>query len=124
MSIELKIKSKHLGLEARVIRHEENKLKKQIRWLRERQMPVDQKLIDQLVSISQHRRWDVGNENRATFLARAFIEGRPYKSVEAHRKNESLFVYVIVPRVAKMVMKYHDMKVDLKTIADWSDCKI
>ena len=32
MSIELKIKSKHLGEEARVIRHEEQKLKKQSAW--------------------------------------------------------------------------------------------
>ena len=31
MSVELKIKSKHLSLEAKVIRFEENKIKKQIK---------------------------------------------------------------------------------------------
>ncbi len=39
MSIELKIKSKHLSLEAKVIKFEEAKLKKQIRWHSKVQSP-------------------------------------------------------------------------------------
>ena len=75
-------------------------------------------------SINQHRRWDVRNENRATFLARAFLEGKPYKEVEQKRKpeNEYKFQQYIIPRVAAMVNKYNDRKevYTEKFIQDWS----
>ena len=46
MSIELKIKSKHLGEEARVIRHEEQKLKKQAAWLRDKQGTIERTPVE------------------------------------------------------------------------------
>ncbi len=105
MSIELKIKSKHLGLEAKVIRHEEHKLKKQIRWQCDQGTP-DRKLIEKYRSISNHRKWDVRNENRATFLARAYLAGKPYKSVENKIHDPAFLNFYILPRVFEMVNKY------------------
>ena len=86
MSIELKIKSKHLGLEAGVIRHEERTLRLMIDYARRHNKNTLNFLESKWYSINQHRRWDVRNENRATFLARAFLEGKPYKEVEQKRK--------------------------------------
>lgn len=111
MSIELKIKSKHLSVEAKIIRFEENKLTKQIKWLREHQQPYETEFWKRH-SLNYHRRHDVRNENRATFLARAFIAGKAYSSVEQKRKeeNEWEFVTSVVPRVLAMVKKYHNIK--------------
>lgn len=111
MSIELKIKSKHLALEPAIIRKEEYKLLNQIRWWKQ-QLPNDEAKIDSLhfkrVSLINHRRWDVRNEARATHLARAYISGISYKAVEAKCKDNIVFKYNIFPRVLDMVAKYGD----------------
>lgn len=117
MSIELKIKSKHLGLEAKVIKFEEAKLKCQIRWHSERLSP-NKPLEWKLNSLTSHRKWDVRNENRSTFLARAFIAGVPYKTVEAKCKDEVKRTVYILPRVLSMVNKYHS-KVESEDIQNW-----
>lgn len=103
MSVELKIKSKHLSLEAQVIRFEENKLKRQIDWRKNRK--DDSALRQARASLIHHRRWDVRNENRATFVARAYIEGRRYSTIE---KNTDMHFFKehILPRVVSMVLKY------------------
>lgn len=128
MSIELKIKSKHLGLEAGVIRFEERKLTKQIEWLKSHQQNgAAEVLIWKRKQIADHRRWDVRNENRATFLARAFISDIPYSSVERKRKpeRELLLWNAILPRVVSMVCKYdkrfdpNDREKALKAINVW-----
>ena len=121
MSIELKIKSKHLGLEAKVIKFEEAKLKKQIRWYCDRYSPND-KLVWKLNSITNHRRWNVRNENRATFLARAYIAGVPYSTVERTRKpeNEYKFRIYVLQRVLSMVQKYHDRKIEMEQLLNWT----
>lgn len=108
MSIELKIKSKHLGLEAKVIKHEEKKLRKQIRWSERQTIPPN--IIEKYYSIHNHRVWNVRNENRATFLARAYLAGIPYKAVEQKRQNEAVFKFYILPRVFDMVNKYGPVK--------------
>jgi hypothetical protein len=120
MSIKLKIKSKHLGLEAKVIKFEEAKLKKQIRWHSKNQSP-NEALEWKLNSITEHRRWNVRNENRATFLARAFIAGVPYKTVEQKRKPESYYKFrvYILPRVLSMVQKYHNRELTMEDINSW-----
>lgn len=118
MSIELKIKSKHLGLEAKVIKFEEAKLKKQLRWHSKVQSP-NQKLEWKLNSITEHRKWNVRNENRATFLARAFIAGVPYKTVEHKVKDQAKLTVYILPRVLSMVQKYHDRKLEIEDIKEW-----
>jgi hypothetical protein len=125
MSIELKIKSKHLSVEAQIIRFEEHKLKKQLRWFIEDHKSTgandsaslyDFKPFRQLKSLTQHRRWDVRNENRATFLARAYLAGQSYATVEQKRKpeNEYKFFSFVLPRVVAMVAKYGNNTLPLK----------
>ena len=133
MSVELKIKSKHLALEPAIIRKEENRLRRKIRWARLHQKNEEEvKAICTLNSFCSHRRWDVRNESRATYLARAYIEGREYQSVEKSRKEEAVFRIYILPRVVSMVIKYKLGKVekymkpdDVKAIRDeilkWSE---
>ena len=118
MSIELKIKTKHLSLEAKVIKFEEAKLKRQLRWMRKHQQSV-QKLEWKLQSITSHRKHEVRNENRATFLARAFIAGVPYKTVEHKVKDRDKRTCYVVPRVLSMVKKYHSWKIETADIQAW-----
>lgn len=109
MSIKLKIKAKHLALEPKVIRHEENKLKKQIKYTNNAVGGTDKdkdRLIMELNSLVNHRKWDVRNESRATGLARAFLAGKLYLKCEQKRLDEVLFRSYIVPRVLDMVRKY------------------
>lgn len=121
MSIELKIKSKHLSEESKIIRFEENKLLKQAKWLREHQKDGS-KQLSKYESLSQHRKGVVRNENRATFLARVFLDGRDYSSVEKKRKVEKEYTFQnsIVPRIVTMVNKYGNKMVDQKDIIEWS----
>lgn len=111
MSLELKIKAKHLGEEAKIIRFEENKLRKQIEWAKSRQQQaLAADLRDKRDNINFHRRFDVRDECRATQLARALIAKVPYDQVERKRRKgtEWRFSYFIVPRIAAMVAKYRD----------------
>lgn len=115
MSIELKIKSKHLSLEAKVIRFEERKLVKQIKWLSINEENAEKygskynKTIWQHGSLVDHRKNVVGRENRATFLARAYIAGTPYLKVEHKRRDDKHYEFIckVLPRVLEMVKKYH-----------------
>jgi len=112
MSIELKIKAKHLALEPAIIRKEEHKLLKQIKHIKKYHQVNDNygdivyPIHSKYTNLSNHRKWDVRNEARATHLARAFIIGQSYKDVERKRENEFLFRTYIVPRVFAMVAKY------------------
>lgn len=121
MCIELKIKAKHLALEPAIIRKEEARLKKLMKhnrgegsyWQFERK----------LNELALHRRWNVRNESRATNLARAYLAGKPYNSVELmSRKNYPMFYHYIVPRIVAMVTKYgigNQRKVDKTVIEEW-----
>jgi len=105
MSVELKIKSKHLSEEARIIRFEEHKFRKQVDWLKTHQQTYDKEHAT-MMSLKQHRRWDVRNENRATFLARTYLAGKDYKTVE-HKCNDLVVLRCyIFPRLCEMVNKY------------------
>ena len=124
MSIELKIKQKHLALEPSIIRHEEEKLKQQMKHNRGEESSY-WSLELKLQSLINHRRWDVRNEARATHLARAYLAGKPYSYVEKSRKkeNEMTFQLQIINRIVAMVVKYgsgDQRKVDRDTIKAWS----
>lgn len=107
MSTELKIKSKHLALEPAIIRKEERKLLKQARWFRSKQeFKESDLLIGKAANLAQHRKWNVRNEARATFLARAYIAGTPYSKVERRSLNWKVFKLHIYPRIVAMVAKY------------------
>lgn len=119
MSIELKIKSKHLALEPAIIRREEQKLLKRIRSGR---CNDTTEAFRKYESLHHHRKWNVRNESRATELARAYIAGKPYCLVEQKRKpeNEYKFSTYIIPRIAKMVDKYSGASVCIEDIEKWS----
>ena len=78
---------------------------------------------DKLHCISSHRKWEVRNENRATFLARAFLAGKPYRSVEAKVKDQSRFDSYILPRLLKLVAKYAEKGQDAskEAVRAWLD---
>jgi hypothetical protein len=121
MCIELKIKAKHLALEPSIIRMEEDRLKKQMKYNRGEQSywGLDRKREE----LSVHRRWNVRNESRATELARAYLAGKPYTYVEKKRKDDGMFQLYIVPRIVAMVTKYgkgDQRKIDRKVIQEWS----
>ena len=111
MSIKLKIKSKHLALEAGVIRFEELKLKRQIEWLKTHQKD-EATFRSEWESLNSHRRFDVRNEARATYLARGYIEGRKYNTIEHEIKDLGTFNSYILPRVVSMVIKYKLGKIE------------
>ena len=109
MSVELKIKSINLAQEAILIRRFERKLKKSRNWNESQQHGVIAKSHhDKMCSLSHHRRWVVRNQSRATFLALAFMKGRPYKTVE-HKADENFVRYHILPKIVEMVKKYHTL---------------
>lgn len=133
MSVQLKIKQKHLALEPSIIKFEEQKILKQIKHIRDNSSyftDSEKKILFLELKfnvLASHRRWDVRNESRATHLARAYIAGKEYKTVEAKRKehNEYNFTINIIPRIVKMVIKYGDYnqrKVTKEQIIEW--CKI
>ena len=119
MSIELKIKAKHLALEPKIIKCEEEKLKGQIKYTK----GTDTSLIWKLNSLVVHRKWNVRNESRATELARTYLAGKPYSYTEKKRKDDMMFQLYIVPRIVAMVTKYgkgDQRKVDAAIIREWS----
>lgn len=122
MSIELKIKSKHLSVEAQIIRFEERKLKAQRDYLRSRQAYEKATAVQALhENLSLHRRWDVRNENRSTFLARAYLSGKRYSTIEAKTFTDHYtFRFVILPRVLAMVNKYGKLNLDMEQLEAWT----
>ena len=83
---ELRVKIKALASEARIIRHETERVKGfkkntddvifKAHWERKTS------------SLNHHRKFVVGNEARVSLLAYAFLRGVPYKSAEPHCKQE------------------------------------
>lgn len=133
MSIKLKIKSKHLSLESKVIRHEEKKLLKQLQWHMNKnpgkhawEIKETWNITGALSSITEHRKVDVRNENRATFLARAYLAGKTYNYVESGKRKEEkefMFINKVLPRVVSMVNKYKPYKspeVTVDILKEWS----
>ena len=121
MSVYLKIKSKHLALEPAIIRMEEQKLKKQIDWYKTKHQlstvdmfsyykehPDLYNMCLRRGSLTSHRKWDVRNEARATYLARAYIKGMPYKVVEPNVRDKPWAP--VMESLIRMVMKYGSVR--------------
>ena len=116
MSVELKIKSKHLALEPAIIRKEEQKIRKQIDWLKQKHQIQDANMFDDMFypyhkkwySLHHHRKTVVRYEARATHLARAYLAGMPYEKVEKKTRVDDTLYSNILPRVYSMVAKYQD----------------
>jgi hypothetical protein len=109
MTIELKIKAKHLALEPAIIRLEEKRLKARIRYLKLKEKDTAA-LSTKLNSLNLHRRFDVKFAARATHLARTYLAGKPYNYAEKKRKpeKEQKFQNIVIPRITAMVKKYGD----------------
>lgn len=121
MTVELKIKAKHLAAEAKIIRFEENKYKERIK--NTKKLEQIEKLTYTFQSLRNHKRFDVKNEARATHLARAFIKGVPYSTIEKKRTNDDYFRMWILPRVHMMSMKYGSRKTTIDDIKSWVGLK-
>ena len=119
MSIELKIKSKHLALEPAIIRKEERNLLKQIQWYKMKHQistegtvwtdfykhhPDLSNLYSKHGRLISHRRIEIREESRATYLARAYIKDMPYKTVEVNGKG--LLSPAVMKSMIRMVMRY------------------
>lgn len=122
MSVELKIKSKHLALEPAIIRKEEKKIRKQIEWIKQKHQIQNANMFDEMFypyhkkwySLQHHRKTVVRYEARATHLARAYIAGIPYENVEKKIHDETVLKVFILPRVYSMVAKYGNKPITKK----------
>lgn len=122
MSIELKIKYKHLALEPAIIRKEEQKIRKQINWLKDHHQIQNANMFDDTFypyhkkwyNLYHHRITVVRYEARATHLARAYLAGTPYEKLEKKIHDKFTFENVIMPRVYSMVAKYGPNKLQKK----------
>lgn len=104
----LKIKNKHLAEEARIIRFEEKRTS-------------DSDLRN---SLTNHRKRDVRMENRATGLARAYIKGQSYKTIEqSRRKTCDDDFRRIIKRVTAMVSRYHKYGTSATDIIEWTEAR-
>ena len=125
MSYELKIKAKHLGAEAKIIRFEENKTKQSTKKLKARENTPGVNNLDEirkwkaaqgfkLQDLQHHRKFVVRPAARRTHLARAYLKGLPYKAVEQRltskpayaSKHTYNYISRSVKQIATMVNQY------------------
>lgn len=127
MSLELKIKDKHLGEESRIIKFEERKLKAAARKIRVQEFFAGNDEAKKSIlearrrkaeagfdSLYRHRIDVVRPECRATHLARAFIKGMPARRVELTSKEMP-----DLRRILAMVNKYHDSTISMDKVRNW-----
>jgi hypothetical protein len=123
MSVELKIKSKSLAAEATIIRKEEARLLRIARELEKRQSGSAQRVRKTFDLISVHRRREVREEARATFLARAYLDGKKFSMVERPLKDPYVFELRIHSKLVAMIRKYGNPKLNShqlnKAISNW-----
>lgn len=128
MSIELKIKSKHLALEAKIIKHEETKLVKQINSDQAHTQVETyywaDKVKQQHSSLHSHRTEGLRWEARATHLVRAFLDNKTYDSIEKTRRpcKDYYFWNDTVPSMVRMAKSYGQYEDD-KLITEWLKAK-
>lgn len=105
--IELKIKAKHLALEPAIIKKEERKLLKfaNSMYKDDPQFKLKQSAGWKAASLHSHRIMKVRIEVRGTQLARAFLAGKPYSSVEHKRKPEREYEFECAVKRAKSIAK-------------------
>lgn len=84
MSIELKIKAKHLAAEAAIIRKEASKTSGMPKW-----------------ELNHHRTTTVRDAARHTHLARGYLDYMPYRRIEQKGSKELRFNSIL-----NMVLKY------------------
>ena len=111
MSVELRIKLQHIGMEPSIIKKHEKRIKRKLEYLKNSQSNSDPSGFEKTRrKLIHHRRWDVRNEIRATGLALAFIRGTDYNVLEQKVKEFYKRKYYIIPKVVRMIKKYHPDK--------------
>lgn len=103
----LKVKIKSLEAEAKIIRKEERKHRK------------DDAIRN---GLTNHRKTVVRIEQRATLLAYAFLRGKSYKEIEPKHVGNTWRELVIRNKVKGMVLKYssnYDKKVVDDRLTEW-----
>ena len=126
MCIELKIKAKHLALEPHIIRCEEQRLIKRIKYRHSTNSSTGD-LDWKLHSLVNHRKHIVRIEARATHLARAYLANKPYARCEPSRIDDHYYKMYVVPRIVAMVAKYGigpQRKITKDDIVAWSKAPI
>ena len=108
----LKIKIKTLAAEARIIRHEERRVKARRREPGEEPAPL-------FFGLQRHRKIDVRREARSALLAYGFIRGTTYVAMEVKPHTEPDW-----KRVQKMVERFcglghNEIKFVKNQIAEW-----
>jgi hypothetical protein len=115
MTIQLKIKSKHLAAESRIIKHEECKLKNRIKL-----KPLNEKsLVQSLNSLASHRKGIVRSAARSTHLAYGFLRKTSYRRIEDNRtRTEPNW-----KEIERMVVKYggEDQRLIKQRFAEWKE---
>ncbi|MEC7290263.1 MAG: hypothetical protein VXW22_09270, partial [Pseudomonadota bacterium] len=102
MSTTLKVKAVSLMLEAQYIRKRENRALAHAR--RDVEGSADAK--SEYWSLNSHRRYDIRPEARMTHLARAFLAGRPYRSVEVKNRPGKEITLWHAERIAKLINRH------------------
>lgn len=105
---ELKAYSNTISDQSRHLRREARKAKKKWENARVRGLDTQFKYLELFQDLSNFRKSKVKNTARATYLARAFIEGRKYKSVETKRSDDHLFYNHILPVVTDIINESMD----------------
>jgi len=107
--IYLKVKIKSLAEEARIIRKEEYKAKKQRRYFSGKQGEEEnhQAAIKLFWGLRDHRECPVGTESRSALIAYGFLRGRKFSQLETYPTKKGKCVKVSDwHRIFTLVQKY------------------
>jgi len=125
-SVQLKVKAKSLADEARVIRKEERKMLKHHQhgyhagsdcfiW-------EPGANCGWYSNLRHHRVWDVRQEARATQIARTFLAGKSYESIEPH-VTDCYAQEKALDRAAVIVFKYGNTQLKAKYQMEFNSVK-
>ena len=111
MPTELKVKTKHLAAEARIIKHEERKLKQ-----RQKKSPHPRRQALRR-ALREHRIEVVRPHARSTHLAYGFLRGTRYRAIEDDRTRST----PNWPEIERMILKYGeaDSRTLKQAFAEW-----
>lgn len=108
MNERLKVHSNTVADFSRHLRREARKVKKKWENARDRNLDSQFSHFEKFQELANARKSDVKRESRAIYLARAFLDGRTYKSVENKRSDDNLFYNYVLYDVKDIIESYMD----------------